>query len=132
METNIVIDNTIICNDFMDLDFENMNIGQQVIVLKSGDTVTHNNREIRYNDFDIYLLKDQCIKNAYWFDKIETNIDVDRDTYYDDSDCLEIQSHPELDSCYYVKIKQDLLKIHDMELYCMDNDEFVEIDLEYY
>ena len=128
METNIVIDNTIICNDFMDLDFANMNIGQQIIVLKSGDTITHNNREIRYNDFDIYLLKDQCIKNAYWFDKIETNINVDRDTYYDDGDCLEIQSHPELDSCYYVKIKQDLLKIHDMELYCMDNDEFVEYD----
>lgn len=127
LNMNLSINNTIICQDLRELNFKQIKKGQQILVINP-HTYDYDEEQINYSDFTVYFSKGSQINNVYSFDRLATNIEVD-DCFY--SECLEMDANPDIDSCYYLRIKNDLLELDYIDSVC-DIDELDDYDFKYF
>lgn len=116
------INNTIITDDLEKLDFSELKRGQQILTFESKSYTDNDCNEIFYNDFKIYLLRSILLNAAYVFDKIETNVSIDEDSY---TDSLEMESSADEKIVTYLKIKDSFLNVGGID--CLEDiEEFKE------
>lgn len=110
MEINI--NKTIVTDNFNNIDFDNLQIGQQILLLQQKTFYNKDNERSIYNDVTSYFLRRKIVPEIYCFDKILFNLNVD-DSYYN----WQMESEKVEEEEYYISIKNDIFKIENVDTF---------------
>lgn len=107
---NINVNGSIIINNLDNVDFKNLEIGQQILVLNKEKFYDSNNNKCVYNNVTNYFLRNKIVPEIYCFDKLNFNMHVE-DSY----DNCQMYGRLQDDEEFYLVIKNDKCKLEYIE-----------------